>query len=686
METPANVTGSGDGPASSARDLPALDTVSLIYIGFPVILFVIGWLQIWASTIVLGALCVAFWRRFQSSKLQRHTVPAPAMRRDPAFAIDLALACFVALAFGACSGLGGLSYQFSDFPYYDGFLRDLIEFSWPLAYQHAGPQQEPLLAVYYFAYYLPAAFAGKLLGWSVAHFFIYLWVAVGLVLASLWLAFILKTRVTFAILLLLFFSGLDIVGRLVVHQSVEGHVATWYDLFTGGYWWSVGRGWLDHWMADFALFQGNDIMHGVFFKFYSLSSFLVDGPYHLVPGSVILLMIFHDIFRRDCLERVGLLYAFLPIASIFLALGAAPFVVWAVLRKRFAGAITFANLGAGVVLLSVMVLYFGSVVPGGSVSGWVWEFVDMSRASPYLLLFYVVEFGLYVAIVLSVPAIRQRGLASFMLIGLAIFLLAPLYRFGEYNDMTVKIVIPAQVVLITCVGFCLRDKTIPVRRMLLVGLLLIGAITPLGNILRAAEFGLGGGSPLQRNVRHANEVLPLELALQGKGDEDSLFWSVLAKEPTFAQTPPIPEYVSWNFGAKVFDMRRWFVISKKYNQSERGLEITSVGNQPLVRARIDEIQASRIGHVFVDASIQALDGSPVDGQLVLLWTHLEVADDIGAEWDFERYHSVVVYPPDRIVRSNPYWRGSINEIALYFKTDYEGECKVTIRRVAFLER
>ena len=70
------------------------------------------------------------------------------------------------------------------------------------------------MLVYYVGYFLPAALAGKIFGWQVANFILFLWTWLGVLLVTLQLGKVLKTSPVKLALLLIFFSGLDSLGTL----------------------------------------------------------------------------------------------------------------------------------------------------------------------------------------------------------------------------------------------------------------------------------------------------------------------------------------------------------------------------------------------------------------------------------------------------------------------------------------
>jgi hypothetical protein len=75
------------------------------------------------------------------------------------------------------------------------------------------------MLVYYVGYWLPAALTGKLLGWQFANFVLFLWTWLGVTLVVLHLTRIIKTSSLKAIVLFIFFSGMDSLGVLFFPQE-----------------------------------------------------------------------------------------------------------------------------------------------------------------------------------------------------------------------------------------------------------------------------------------------------------------------------------------------------------------------------------------------------------------------------------------------------------------------------------
>ncbi len=593
----------------------------------------------------------------------------------------------------ACTGIGGFTFQFFDYAFYNAVLRDFMQYSWPIAYQEAGPDNIPMALVIYCAYYIVPAAIGKLLGWGAAYFATYLWSALGLLLIVFWFQRILgSTRLLF-VFMLLFFGGMDIWGRLFSEGGPQAAGVSWWDYLTGVFWWSETRGWLDHWSSGYAL---TDPLYapkagGVFFRFYSPLSFLVDGPHHVLPGMVGFMMLVHDFWRRQTSERALFIWASLPLCSVFIAAGSVPFLVLGLIENRCKNLLSFANVAA-IPLVLMFLLYFSSAV-GGRVNGFIWEFQNLGDTYWMLLLHYLVEFGL---LALLIPVFRRPGVMPgplWYLGALTMFLLAPFYRMGEYNDFATKIIIPAQFIfiLILAISFTSVQTTSQrVRRAAAVVVLLIGAIGPLGVVIRAFEFGMTGSPPPYNRVRHINAIEPRVLAMQGKGDTDAFFWKHLAKAPVYRPTEPIYPNLKWNFRELKEPLSYWifFTPPEKYALTDKGLRIETQGNQPILRRNAMGLDANTVGMIDIKADI-SVDGEPAtNAAVVAIWATKEQVASAESTWPFQRWHTNQAWPVLRIVSTNSYWRGTIEDMAFYLRVP-KGDNRtyeVTISEIAFLER
>lgn len=178
-------------------------TSTILYLSLPIFLFLIGWLNPTFSILASCALiigCVLFIRNKEETQhieLKWYSV---------------VFGLLLVFLWVYLSGTGGFAYQNSDYSKHNAILRDLIHYEWPVIYNYSTDYSNSAPLVYYVAYYLPAALAGKLFGWTIANVTMYLWTVLGVILSLYWLFRIIgKFKLSF-ILVFILFSGMDILG------------------------------------------------------------------------------------------------------------------------------------------------------------------------------------------------------------------------------------------------------------------------------------------------------------------------------------------------------------------------------------------------------------------------------------------------------------------------------------------
>ncbi len=665
-----------------------LDAVSLFYVFLPVFLFVIGWLRAeWAVVVIvlMVAAVIISWVEStftRTSADQQRMVPvAPGL-----FARRVVLVVLVTSFVVACTGIGGYSYQFADYTAYDAILRDLIEVPWPGGFELSEGGDKATTA-YYLGYYLPSAIVGKVFDWQVAYHFSYAWGVLGVLLLIAWFMRIAGSTAVWLALFFLFFGGLDVIGHLFTARPPWHPEVGWLNYLTGTYWWSSGYGWLDYWSANYALSPRGSFMNGVFFRFFSPLSFLVDGPCHILPGTLAVLMIFHDVVRRCTLHRIVLLWSTVIYASVFVSLGMFPFVVFSAFILRFQRAITLQN-ATGAVIMLIAVLYFSSA-EGVVVSELLWNRVPLQDIWPILLLYYVAEFGI---LAFAVPRINQSYLRFkryWLYLCIIAFLLGPWYCLGRYNDFSTKVIIPAQLLFMIyiAVALCAPERKGDIRWKILLVLLGVGALAPLGHVLRAVEFGFNFSPPPLSQIRHVNERLPEDWTLQGHANTQAFFWKHLAQEVTYKPFEKVPVMQSWDF-SKPKDRAAWDFYSRDWDPLARGMRIYAKTENALMRLEGADFHAKDVGTVKLDVELENQKGKPIDGTCVLFWQGNVEGASNAKDWGFHAWKSNVIHPLTESVRANPYWRGPIKTLAVYLNDGQNTErpCQVILKRLTLYNR
>jgi hypothetical protein len=165
--------------------------ISFCYLVLPIIIFILGFVRIEISGGLIGLMAFVCYRSIRNAiastefKIQiKNILPEWRLWRR-----HLLLMSVLTLVWLSFSSIGGIGYRNFDSGIRSSLLWHLVTGSWPLRFPagyfgDAFGVVSDKTYVYYFAYYLPAAVAGKLLGWKVANLtlFAYSWLGAWLAL------------------------------------------------------------------------------------------------------------------------------------------------------------------------------------------------------------------------------------------------------------------------------------------------------------------------------------------------------------------------------------------------------------------------------------------------------------------------------------------------------------------------
>jgi hypothetical protein len=688
----------------SPAGVGVLEAVSLFYVGIPTLIFFFGWLRLplalvlaipFAFLIARGAFRAVAWARNAYAG-----APPPDASMDNETLTFCALLLLGMVAFAvACTGVGGLTFRFSDYWMYDGLLRMLIEYPWPPGMILNLPQPDahlPLVGC--ISYYLPAALVGRALGWEAAQFFSYLWNTLGTLLAVIWFLRIVGVfRLRYA-LLFLFFNGVDLVGYALTTPLPDGRNVTWLDYATGTFWWSIGRGWMAHWSANFSLLtpDGQSMMGGVFYRFYGMLSFLFDGTSHVLPAWVLLFVVLHDVLRRKTLERVFLLTSLLPLCSVFVTLGTIPILIVSAVQTRGRKLFTPGNVVVGPVIVLVSLLCLRGI-EFQSPNGWVWNFLDVNRTWGYLFLYYFCGFILYALVAPSMRGNDYRPGRLWFYSAIAAFVFAPWYHMGLFNDFTTKMVIPSQLVFLICLATALRNpegKGAQLRRGLLATALVVGAWSGLGVIYRAVDFGFSLSPPPQERAEYFADQFGQAMEDKSKLCEapiffkDTFFWNWLARPVTYFRHPENKTVLSYDFRDPADNADAWRYCDNGHRTTGDGLVIETPGNTALLMREDVDLDTRAIGSAIIDNTVVDEQGNTPNYEIGFQWADADQLRNAQSKWPFHRWCYNAAYPRGNHLTYNPYWRGRVRAISLYLKVKGEPgkHYTVTLRRLTFLQR
>ena len=122
------------------------------------------------------------------------------------------------------SGAGGIFLQNWDYHGRNAIFRDLIENPWPVRYNYTGMKYEMCvfgkggIFNYYFAFWLPGALVGKILGFRIGSLFMLLWQTLGVILFFYFILRLMKNNKYRYFFIFIAIGGLNIIGHILMNK------------------------------------------------------------------------------------------------------------------------------------------------------------------------------------------------------------------------------------------------------------------------------------------------------------------------------------------------------------------------------------------------------------------------------------------------------------------------------------
>ncbi|MDR2567615.1 MAG: hypothetical protein LBC97_16490, partial [Bifidobacteriaceae bacterium] len=454
------------------------------YLAIPAALFLVGWLRWWWAVPALAALAVGFWRMW----VQAPKVWVPAWsRRTVAVAAMVCVVLGVGVVF---SGIGGISHQHWDHGWRNAIFEMLVAERWPVVLD------SPLGGVpltYYLGFWLPAALVGKAAGLVAGWAALLAWAGAGLAILAVLVSGLLRRFAVWPVLVFAVFGGMDLVEKAVwgtadVFKSV-GSVefidsARLYGFTSfGDQWTTVFNQALPAWILTVLVLSQRDNRSVV--AVCALGA--IECPLPEVGLAVIV-----AVLMFWCTG--GVVSAGQPAETTGRSTGGRLSRAWARARAAAGGAATSQNALVGAVGAVVFGSYFAATLNQTALAVQLPQTpTDVAR----LAVFWVFEFGIMFALI----ARPWRG-SPLWWAALGTMLVLPLLRVGAFNELNMRAVIPAQVVLYMMVCWTLAQAKPPWRSLRAVALAVI--------------LALGSGSTLHTAVFHGRSSLrAIESVVQG---------------------------------------------------------------------------------------------------------------------------------------------------------------------------
>ncbi len=460
--------------------------ISFIYLLVPFLIFCLGFLKLYVSIPITLAL---LWTIYKIWRSQNQAVAFVSISKRV-----LGFTLFIVLLWVALSGIGGFAFQNTDFHIRNAIFRDLITHPWPVKY-FTNPA-DPSIAytlTYYIGFWLPAALVGKIAGWLAGNIALYIWSVLGILLTLSLLASRIKLSLIKIALVLIFFSGMDALGTLLVMIAVPGTANTlWPPIFH-----------LEWWLPGFD-FQYSSFTTQLFWIFNQA-----------IPVWLCMALLIVSRERKNMFLTWSLCCFFAPLP----ALGMFPYVVFQIpdhlfdaenilVRSKFQSVRDFLlrllqdiralfsleNIVGGGLVLGITLLYFLSNVQASSTSSSRIEGAGWLLYAIFLLFEGLLIWGLLIR--------RYKANLNWYLAGILV-IIVPLVNIGAARDFGMRASIPTLFMLMLWSAETLSIPRLGIKSGLIL-LLCIGAITPLyeinRSVYRTASYVFNPPTPAEKLI------------------------------------------------------------------------------------------------------------------------------------------------------------------------------------------
>lgn len=208
-----------------------IEIIAYIYILLPFLIFAVGWMgkRFWLPILLI--VLFSFFKICQ--EMEESWIPE--FQKENFLKIIFIIT--VIGIWGYYAGIGRFVFQNTDHYWRNSIFDILVKYDWPVINYDVNLDIFPegttaTSLVYYIGFWLPAAVVGKMFGIEIGYGFQLFWATLGITLVYYFLCERYKQVLVWPLLVLIFFSGLDVVGSCLstgnLHALVNDmHIEWW---------------------------------------------------------------------------------------------------------------------------------------------------------------------------------------------------------------------------------------------------------------------------------------------------------------------------------------------------------------------------------------------------------------------------------------------------------------------------
>ena len=506
---------------------PWLYSSIVLFLTVPLFMFFMGYLKLAVgiplTLIFAGILLYSVSDCMNDPDGHKLSSPETTLEVPVSYIIGFAV---MALVISFVSGVGEYIYSLQDHEYRRAILRDLIDYDWPVIYNYSTQTNPEVIEIfknaagnrafsYYFIYWMPAALAGKMFGFNVGNFVLFIWNSIGIFLCLLGSGAVIRRFTAWIPFMFVFFSGLDAIPNMV-------YELTQYD----------GWRWFEGYVTSMSYVSNFREIASVFNQ--------------MIPCFLVVCLLMMSYNTRSLGLTSGILFGYSPWAVF----GILPMVIAALcsknhraskVSKTITNALSPANIASAILLLVVFGSYYMTNSNAVSYKGFAWKWFD----SPVKFVIAYIVFVLIEVIPFAVILYKREKSNIVYWAAFATLLILPFYRISEMNDFTMRGSMPA--LFFFCIGLTgvvaeiMDKKNTPTEKkgwlkaaavMLTV---IIMMFTTLLNLFVIFGSIIQGDPGVEENIGSFGNINQSEYAeviqeqFFAEGYEDSFFYKYFAK-------------------------------------------------------------------------------------------------------------------------------------------------------------
>lgn len=525
------------------------------YLGIPVFIFLFGWCR-WYIALSVGAIAlIALIKAIQEHGSDETEV----IKISNNGIVKIILILLTIILWVIMSGIGGCVWQNVDHPTRNALFIALETNNWPVigTVETDGIQQQVLLS-YYLGFCLPAALIGKIFGLEAGRIALIIWAVLGVMLFYALICVWQKKVAVWPLVLFMFFSGLDVIGMSLAQSDTvriwgDNHLEWWYTDYhyhfqfssmTTQLFWVFNQA-IPAWIASVYIFLYEKPRNMI----CTLSLLIITATFPmagLIPFAIYFMLkrgnwkkgyktvfeilksvrqnwiSWQNLVAGVSIGIIGMLYTCtnqavrntlqslpqLSIIAILVIIGIIIIVIYGIMKLALMGKgkwIVGCAIAGGAILFCKLIITYPFEEWQSPAFGWV----DMT-------IFYILEVGLFFICIYD--SVSAKGLLWVNVITLYV---VPLIRVGISADFCMRASIPGLVLLsLWCID-TIRKKSQNIKTYILIGLLVVGAITPIHEFKRVYSY-----TKKPYEIQYIDNVL---LSYNYKGDVNSFFVKYIAK-------------------------------------------------------------------------------------------------------------------------------------------------------------